>query len=212
MPVLPGRARQEADLRLERPAARSVLDDSPTCAGQPDRGEPAGLLAERFAVLPDDAARRVPAATAEALRPSGYRPIRFRPYADGAVVRVAAVWTRDGRKWRIGVGARPPNRSAGRTRRTGRQIVPPRRCRRVRDAGATASPPTAMRPSGSTDPRRRRPALSSGSAGETADRRQSLRRLAQLISHAARPRAPTARLRYCGVWGSRRARRHVRTD
>ena len=30
--------------------------------------------------------------------------MRFRPYADGQVVRVAAVWTRDGRNWRISSG------------------------------------------------------------------------------------------------------------
>jgi formylglycine-generating enzyme required for sulfatase activity/tetratricopeptide (TPR) repeat protein len=41
---------------------------------------------------------------AEALRKSGYRPVRFRPYADGQAVRVAAVWTRDGRNWRISSG------------------------------------------------------------------------------------------------------------
>ena len=38
---------------------------------------------------------------AEALRPSGYRPTRFRPYGDGKNVLVAAVWTRDGRPWRL---------------------------------------------------------------------------------------------------------------
>jgi tetratricopeptide (TPR) repeat protein len=42
--------------------------------------------------------------TAEALRKSGYRPVRLRPYADEAVVRAAAVWTRDGRSWRICCG------------------------------------------------------------------------------------------------------------
>ena len=42
--------------------------------------------------------------TAEALRKSGYRPIRFRPYADGGTVRVSAVWTRDRRNWRISSG------------------------------------------------------------------------------------------------------------
>jgi len=45
--------------------------------------------------------------TVEALRESGYRPIRIRPYADGQVVRVAAVWTRDGRNWRWGSGLSP---------------------------------------------------------------------------------------------------------
>jgi serine/threonine protein kinase len=62
-----------------------------------------GLLTERFAfcqtMLLDDAI-----ATAEGLRRSGFRPIRFRPYADGKETRVAAVWTRDGRRWRIASG------------------------------------------------------------------------------------------------------------
>ena len=59
-----------------------------------------GLVAERFAFC-----QTMPLAefltTAEGLRSSGYRPIRFRPYADGQVARVAAVWKRDGRKWKI---------------------------------------------------------------------------------------------------------------
>src|SRR5262249_20347417 len=59
-----------------------------------------GLIAERFAfcqVMPLDEF----VATVEALRPSGYRPVRFRPYADGSAVRVSAIWSRDGRKWRV---------------------------------------------------------------------------------------------------------------
>ena len=62
-----------------------------------------GILTERFAfcqTMPLDEFLT----TAEALRKSGYRPVRFRPYADGQVVRVAAVWTRDGRNWRISSG------------------------------------------------------------------------------------------------------------
>jgi formylglycine-generating enzyme required for sulfatase activity len=43
-------------------------------------------------------------ATAQTLRSSGYRPVRFRPYTDESVVRVAAVWARDGRAWRLGCG------------------------------------------------------------------------------------------------------------
>ncbi len=61
------------------------------------------MLAERFAfcqTMPLDEFL----ATAEALRKSGYRPVRFRPYADGTVTRVAAVWTRDGRNWRLASG------------------------------------------------------------------------------------------------------------
>jgi serine/threonine protein kinase/formylglycine-generating enzyme required for sulfatase activity/Flp pilus assembly protein TadD len=59
-----------------------------------------GMVAERFAfcqTMPLDELET----TAEALRTSGYRPARFRPYADGSVMRVAAVWTRDGRSWRM---------------------------------------------------------------------------------------------------------------
>ncbi len=62
-----------------------------------------GMLLERFAfcqtMLMDEFLT-----TAETLRESGYRPVRFRPYSDGQVVRVAAVWTRDGRPWRLAVG------------------------------------------------------------------------------------------------------------
>jgi formylglycine-generating enzyme required for sulfatase activity/tetratricopeptide (TPR) repeat protein len=62
-----------------------------------------GILAERFGfcqTMPlDDFLGAV-----EALRKSGYRPVQFRPYADQQVVRIAAVWTRDGRPWRISSG------------------------------------------------------------------------------------------------------------
>jgi len=65
-----------------------------------------GVLAERFAVcetMPLDGFLAV----TEGLRKSGYRPVRFRPYADGPVVRVAAVWTTDGLNWRIVSGLAP---------------------------------------------------------------------------------------------------------
>ena len=58
------------------------------------------MLAERFAfcqTMPMDEFLT----TAEALRKSGYRPMRFRPYADGKSLQVTAVWTRDGRPWRM---------------------------------------------------------------------------------------------------------------
>jgi formylglycine-generating enzyme required for sulfatase activity/tetratricopeptide (TPR) repeat protein len=73
-------------------------------AGQVNQIESAqGIVAERFAfcqTMPLDEFL----AAAEALRKSGYRPVRFRPYADEKVVRVAAVWSRDGRNWRIASG------------------------------------------------------------------------------------------------------------
>ena len=59
-----------------------------------------GLLAERFAFC-----QTMPLEdflpTALRLRTSGYRPIRLRPFADCQAVRVAAVWARDGRPWRV---------------------------------------------------------------------------------------------------------------
>jgi serine/threonine protein kinase/formylglycine-generating enzyme required for sulfatase activity len=65
-----------------------------------------GLLAERFAfcqAMPLDQFE----ATVEGLRASGYRPTRVRPYADGPAVKVAAVWARDGRAWRLALGLTP---------------------------------------------------------------------------------------------------------
>jgi hypothetical protein len=62
-----------------------------------------GVMKERFAfcqTMPLDEFLT----TAEGLRRSGYRPTRVRPYADGQVQRVAAVWTRDARSWRISSG------------------------------------------------------------------------------------------------------------
>jgi len=62
-----------------------------------------GMVAEQFAfcqIMPVDEFLEI----AEALRNWGYRPTRFRPYADGHVVRVAAVWRRDERNWRISSG------------------------------------------------------------------------------------------------------------
>ncbi len=62
-----------------------------------------GTITERFAfcqTMPIDEAVSI----AETLRNSGYRPIRFRPYASGETTQVSAVWTRDGRKWRSASG------------------------------------------------------------------------------------------------------------
>jgi formylglycine-generating enzyme required for sulfatase activity/tRNA A-37 threonylcarbamoyl transferase component Bud32 len=59
-----------------------------------------GLLTERFALvqtLPLEEFARL----AEGLRPSGYRPVRCRPYRVGERVQVAALWTRDGRDWHL---------------------------------------------------------------------------------------------------------------
>lgn len=62
-----------------------------------------GMLAERFALV-----QTMPLndflIVADQLRQSGYRPTRFRPYAAGEVVQVAAVWTRDGQDWATAYG------------------------------------------------------------------------------------------------------------
>jgi serine/threonine protein kinase/formylglycine-generating enzyme required for sulfatase activity len=62
-----------------------------------------GRLADRFAFC-----QTMPLgdflSTAEGLRQAGYRPVRFRPYRDGLVTMVAAVWHRDGRNCRIAHG------------------------------------------------------------------------------------------------------------
>jgi formylglycine-generating enzyme required for sulfatase activity/tetratricopeptide (TPR) repeat protein len=62
-----------------------------------------GLFHERFALC-----QTLPledfGAVAEGLRPAGFRPIRFRPYAAGKAVQVAAVWSRDGQEWRLAHG------------------------------------------------------------------------------------------------------------
>jgi serine/threonine protein kinase/formylglycine-generating enzyme required for sulfatase activity/tetratricopeptide (TPR) repeat protein len=61
--------------------------------------EAQGLVDERFALcqtLPLWKFEKV----ADRLGRCGFRPINFRPYAVGAQIQVAAVWTRDGRDWR----------------------------------------------------------------------------------------------------------------
>ena len=106
---VPGRAREERDVRLERPAARPVLDDARPGARTPDRSGP-GLLDERFAfcqTMPLDEFLSL----AEALRPSGYRPVRFRPYADGRPSASRRSGPGTGGSWRDRVGVEPRRRS-----------------------------------------------------------------------------------------------------
>jgi formylglycine-generating enzyme required for sulfatase activity/tetratricopeptide (TPR) repeat protein len=62
-----------------------------------------GAISERFAFCQTMPIKEF-LTTADVLRESGYRPVRIRPYADGQLVRVAAVWHRDARDWRIASG------------------------------------------------------------------------------------------------------------
>jgi serine/threonine protein kinase/formylglycine-generating enzyme required for sulfatase activity/tetratricopeptide (TPR) repeat protein len=98
--------RAEIDRKLEISWNDPPLDSSWTPPDATLKGKieaAKGMLTERFAfcqTMPMDGFLT----TAEAFRKSGYRPIRFRPYADGKSLRVAAVWTRDGRNWRLAHG------------------------------------------------------------------------------------------------------------
>jgi serine/threonine protein kinase/formylglycine-generating enzyme required for sulfatase activity len=62
-----------------------------------------GVVAERFAFC-----QRMPLptflATVERLKDTGYRPVRFRPFATPKGFEVAAVWTRDGLLWEMAHG------------------------------------------------------------------------------------------------------------
>lgn len=57
-----------------------------------------GVVADRFAFCQTLLMKDLDRVT-KALRPSGYRPIHLRPYADQKFVRVAVVWTRDDQEW-----------------------------------------------------------------------------------------------------------------
>jgi formylglycine-generating enzyme required for sulfatase activity len=73
-------------------------EPDPTLAAKIEAAQ--GMLTERFAFCQSMPLEEF-LTTAEGLRKSGYRPIRFRPYADGRSLLVAAVWHRDGRRWRL---------------------------------------------------------------------------------------------------------------
>ena len=62
-----------------------------------------GFWAERFAFCQTMPLEEF-LAVAEGLRPSGYRPIRFRPFVNDKRMRVAAAWTRDGQEWQLAHG------------------------------------------------------------------------------------------------------------
>ncbi len=99
LPLLQAEIRKKATHPWnDPPIDRRWTEPDPTLVGRVEAN--GGLFAERFAscqTMPLDEFLT----TAEALRRSGYRPVRFRPYDDGTGVRVAALWTRDGRGWRL---------------------------------------------------------------------------------------------------------------
>jgi len=99
LPVLQAEVAKEASFSWnDPPLDPSWTEPDPSWASRIESAQ--GLVAERFA-----SCQTMPLgeflAVAEGLRNSGYRPVRFRPFADGPAVNVAAVWTRDGRGWQI---------------------------------------------------------------------------------------------------------------
>jgi formylglycine-generating enzyme required for sulfatase activity/tRNA A-37 threonylcarbamoyl transferase component Bud32 len=95
---------------LERKPAPSWQDPPPDAGWSPPDPKLVreiegahGLFAERFALVQTLPLERF-VAVAEGLRPAGYRPVRVRPFRQGNDVRVAAVWTRDTRDWRLAAG------------------------------------------------------------------------------------------------------------
>jgi formylglycine-generating enzyme required for sulfatase activity len=131
--LVPHRARAVALLRGE--LAKAPTPSWPDADPSPPWPEPddalrkrleaaLGMCAPRFALcqtLPLEGFDAV----ARALGRCGYRPTRLRPYPDGEVVRVAAVWQRDGRRWHALHGASPDEVRAEdeRQRRAGRLPV-----------------------------------------------------------------------------------------
>ena len=159
-----------------------------------------GILAERFAfcqTMPLDEFLT----TAEALRKSGYRPVRFRPYADGQAVRVAAVWTRDGRNWRISSGLTAEEVRQQDERNKKDKFLP------VDVAGYVATEKDGkpadryaalwVEKSGDDDAR-----LYVGTTADEQDEVQDKLKEAKLIPRTLHAMIGSdGRTRYCGVWG-----------
>jgi formylglycine-generating enzyme required for sulfatase activity len=93
--------RQELERRAEPTWDDQPLDPSwpvPAATVRQEIEQAGGILAERFALVQTLPLERF-AALAGALKPGGYRPVRFRPYRAGQHLRAAALWQRDGRRW-----------------------------------------------------------------------------------------------------------------
>ena len=94
-------AREPEPAGNDRPIDPSWAKPDLTLRGQLESAQ--GMLAESFAFCQTMPLGEFLFVT-EGLRMSGFRPVRFRPYADGREVRVAAIWTRDRRRWRMASG------------------------------------------------------------------------------------------------------------
>ncbi len=159
-----------------------------------------GVLAERFAFC-----QTLPIAeflaTAEALRKSGYRPVRFRPDADGQVERVAAVWTRDGRNWRISSGMTADELRLESDRNQKDLLLPVDVAGYMAIAkdGKPADRYAALWVEGTRDDEAQ---FYVGMTADEEDEVQGKLKEAKLIPRALHVMiGPERRTRYCGVWG-----------
>ena len=159
-----------------------------------------GMVADRFAfcqIMPMNEFLT----TAEALRDSGYRPVRFRPYVDGETVRVSAVWTRDGRNWRIssGLTADEVRDRDDRNRKEGFLPVDVAGYQTIEKAGKPADRHAALWVEKFADDDAR---MYVGTTADQQDEVQEEFKEAKLIPRTVHVVIGSeGRARYCGVWG-----------
>jgi serine/threonine protein kinase/formylglycine-generating enzyme required for sulfatase activity/tetratricopeptide (TPR) repeat protein len=160
-----------------------------------------GLLADRFAfcqTMPIDEF----VSTAEGLKTSGYRPVRCRPYADGPAVRVAAVWTRDRRRWRMASNLTDDEVRQEDERNRKDRFIP------VDVAGYVLSPPDGkpldryaalwVERAGPDDEARIYVGATADQEIEAQDRLREAKLMARTTTAV---RGTDGRVRSCGVWG-----------
>jgi formylglycine-generating enzyme required for sulfatase activity len=99
IPVFQAELRKKATFYWrDKELDKSGTEPDPALVSQIESAQ--GMVTKRFAFCQTMPLDRFLTA-AEGMWKSAYRPVRFRPFADGQDVKVAAVWTRDGRKWRL---------------------------------------------------------------------------------------------------------------
>ncbi len=135
------------------------------------------------------------------LQKLGYRPLRYRPYADGRSVKVASVWTRDKRNWRI-APIIPPTRSGALMKRTARRSSSPSMSRDTSRPATRPNPSSDMRPSGS---RRLKAKMPVSTSARWSMKHPSFgidsRRWSSTLGRSRCCTPPDGRLRMCSVWG-----------
>jgi formylglycine-generating enzyme required for sulfatase activity/tRNA A-37 threonylcarbamoyl transferase component Bud32 len=84
------------DYWKDKPLEPAWMSATPSVRSELEQAD--GLVADRFALCQSLPIERVRAVT-EGMRALGYRPLRIRPWGEGKEIRVAIVWTRDGKEW-----------------------------------------------------------------------------------------------------------------